>query len=73
MTILARSRDRVLRASIGGQERLRRLLTEPDRGDIPGWVLVTLMTAGIVTVLWAVAEPLLKDLFKSAVNSVEGP
>lgn len=52
---------------------MRRLLTEPDRGDIPGWVLVTLMTAGIVTVLWAVAEPLLKDLFKSAVNSVEGP
>ena len=28
-----------------------------ERGDVPGWVLITLMTAGIVTALWIVAEP----------------
>ena len=27
----------------------------PERGDVPGWVLVTLMTAGLVTALWLVA------------------
>ena len=42
----------------------------PDRGDVPGWVLVTLMTAGIVTALWVLAEPLLEGLFQRAVNDV---
>ena len=23
-----------------------------ERGDVPGWVLVTVMTAGLVTVIW---------------------
>jgi hypothetical protein len=40
---------------------------EPERGDVPGWVLITLMTAAIVAVLWTVAGPTLTDLFKSAV------
>jgi hypothetical protein len=41
-----------------------------DRGDVPGWVLVTLMTAGLVTALWLVAEPALKDVFNSAITGV---
>jgi hypothetical protein len=39
-----------------------------DRGDVPGWVLVTLMTAGIVTALWIVAEPKLSGLLGNALN-----
>jgi hypothetical protein len=39
-----------------------------DRGDVPGWVLITLMTAGIVTALWVVAEPALKNLLSNALN-----
>ena len=23
-----------------------------DRGDVPGWVLVSVMTAGLVTAIW---------------------
>lgn len=41
-----------------------------DRGDVPGWVLVTLMTAGLVTALWLVAEPALKGVFSSAISDV---
>jgi len=26
---------------------------EDERGDVPGWVLITLMTAGLVVVIWA--------------------
>lgn len=52
--------------------RLRRWASEPDRGDVPGWVLITIMTAGIVAALWLVAEPLLTGLFTSAVSSVGG-
>ncbi len=45
----------------------------PDRGDVPGWVLITVMTAGLVAVLWALAQPLLTNLFSNAVSGVSGP
>jgi hypothetical protein len=48
--------------------RARMAIADRDRGDVPGWVLVTLMTAGIVTALWIVAEPTLKNLLTSALN-----
>ncbi len=43
-----------------------------DRGDVPGWVLITLMTAGLVAGLWAIAGPTLNDLFTSAIAGVTG-
>ena len=45
-------------------------LDERDRGDVPGWVLVTLMTAGLVLALWAVAGPALTGLFEQAIERV---
>lgn len=44
-----------------------------ERGDVPGWVLVTLMTAGLVIALWAVAGPALAQVFTDAISSVKGP
>lgn len=41
-----------------------------ENGDIPGWVLITLMTAGIVVALWAVAAPALSQLFSTAIDRV---
>lgn len=41
-----------------------------ERGDVPGWVLVTIMTAGIVAVLWPFAETYLKQILESALDSV---
>jgi hypothetical protein len=41
---------------------------DKERGDVPGWVLITLMTAGIVTALWLLAEPKLSSLLQSALN-----
>ena len=46
--------------------------SDTDRGDVPGWVLITLMTAGLVAALWAVAGPALTNLFSSAIESVSG-
>lgn len=43
-----------------------------ERGDVPGWVLITLMTAGLVALIWALAGPLLGDLFTDAITSVTG-
>jgi hypothetical protein len=61
-------------AKLGEWKRLRRRLgcTVDDRGDVPGWVLVTLMTAGLVIALWAIAGPALIDVFKTAIARVTG-
>jgi hypothetical protein len=32
-----------------------------ERGDVPGRVLITIMTAGIIAVLWQFAEPYLRS------------
>lgn len=43
-----------------------------ERGDVPGWVLITVMTAGLVTVLWAVAGDALSQMLSDALASVSG-
>lgn len=47
-------------------------LLQDERGDVPGWVLVTLMTAGLVVLIWAVAGPALSALFEQAIQRVSG-
>ena len=42
-----------------------------ERGDVPGWVLVTVMTAGLVMVIWGVAEGQLRSMLTSALGSVK--
>ncbi|MGH8836790.1 MAG: hypothetical protein ACRDWG_17600 [Actinomycetes bacterium] len=49
------------------------LAASRDRGDVPGWVLIAVMTAGLVTVLWAVAGPRLTSMLEQALDSVVGP
>ena len=60
----------VVHVVLGGLERRT---TERERGDVPGWVLITLMTAGLVTILWALAGAQLAKLFTTAISSVTGP
>ena len=43
-----------------------------DRGDVPGWVMITVMTAGLVAMLTAVAGPQLSDMLQAALSSVAG-
>ena len=43
-----------------------------ERGDVPGWVLVTVMTAGLVGALWKLAGPQLNSMLTSALDSVHG-
>lgn len=41
-----------------------------EKGDVPGWVLITLMTAGLVVVLWSTAGPALNGLFGDSLARV---
>ncbi|NBY15133.1 MAG: hypothetical protein EBQ72_02110, partial [Actinobacteria bacterium] len=43
------------------KNRLRSVLND-ERGDVPGWVLITVMTAGLVVGIWAIAGPQLKTV-----------
>ena len=52
--------------------RLGRRFMLGDRGDVPGWVLITLMTAGLVIVIWTLAGPALSNVFQQAIDRVTG-
>lgn len=41
-----------------------------ERGDVPGWVLVAVMTAGLVTAIWLVADDALTSVFDRAMSSI---
>ena len=41
-----------------------------DRGDVPGWVMVAVMTAGIVVVIGGIARNQLGDMLNEALSSV---
>lgn len=59
----------LVRSRLAMTGAFRRAVVRGERGDVPGWVLITLMTAGLVAVLWAVAEDQLKALFTDALDS----
>ena len=42
----------------------------PQRGDVPGWVMITLMSAVLVAALLAPAGPALEGLFNPAMDKV---
>jgi hypothetical protein len=44
-----------------------------DRGDVPGWVLVSVMTAGLVTAIWLIADDQLTGVLDRALTSVSTP
>jgi hypothetical protein len=50
--------------------RVERISAVYDRGDVPGWVLITLMTAGLVIVIWSAAGPALAGVFEQAISRV---
>lgn len=54
---------------------LMAMVLEPrrdERGDVPGWVMITVMTAGLVAIIAAVAGPRLRDLLEQALSAVGG-
>lgn len=59
-------------AAVGRTRAVADDLVGDETGDVPGWVLVTLMTAGLVVLIWAAAGEALTTLFDQAIRSVSG-
>lgn len=45
---------------------------QSERGDVPGWVLVVLMTTGLVTAIWTIAAPRLTAILRNSLDSMNG-
>lgn len=54
-----------------GESKLNTVLND-ERGDVPGWVLVVLMTTGLVTAIWTIASPRLSAILKNSLDSMNG-
>ena len=54
----------------GLRGRVRKVTEQGERGDVPGWVMVTLMTAGLVIGLWTFAGTQLEQVFGTAMQRV---
>lgn len=47
-------------------------MMKDERGDVPGWVLVVLMTTGLVTAIWTIAAPRLSTILKNSLDAMNG-
>ena len=41
-----------------------------ERGDVPGWVLITAMTVALVMLIWGVASDALREIITGFLNEV---
>jgi hypothetical protein len=58
-----------MRARLG---KYAKELLDSEVGDVPGWVLITMMTAGLVIIIWGLAGPALSSVFEQAIERVTG-
>ncbi len=59
------------RQQSSGRARPSRIQADhPERGDVPGWVMITLMSAVLVAALLALAGPALESMFNQAMDKV---
>lgn len=45
---------------------------DPERGDVPGWVMVTIRTAGLVVVIFDPFRDKITSAISDAIDSVTG-
>jgi len=53
------------------ESRILKALSD-QRGDVPGWVLVVLMTTGLVTAIWTIAAPRLTAILRNSLDAMNG-
>jgi hypothetical protein len=51
--------------------RMKKIVSS-ERGDVPGWVLVVLMTTGLVTAIWTIAAPRLTAILRNSLDAMNG-
>ena len=79
MRILSSAETAMTKAAIAASRRINRLRdfdfvakVKDERGDVPGWVLVVLMTTGLVMAIWTIAAPRLTAILKNSLDAMNG-
>ena len=62
----------LLRTGVRMRHAVLARLDRGERGDIPGWVMITLMTAGLVALIWGIAREQFATMFQRAMDMVNG-
>ena len=50
--------------------KIKKILGRSEKGDVPGWILVVLMTTALVTGIWFIAAPRLSTILKDSLDSM---
>jgi hypothetical protein len=66
---IKRVKDRFFEQFLVNSVRLFNTLRS-ERGDVPGWVLVVLMTTGLVTGIWTLAAPRIDSILRNSLDSM---
>ena len=79
MRIISSAESAMTKAAIEAGRRINRLRNfdlvakvKEERGDVPGGVLVVLMTTGLVTAIWTIAAPRLTTILKNSLDAMNG-
>ena len=62
--------DRYTPLALAVRAQARMADSDAERGDVPGWVMITIMTAGLVTLLWGFADDRLREILDNALSSI---
>ena len=54
------------------RNHLNKFLLDKSKGDVPGWVLVVLMTTALVTGIWSIAAPKLTTILRNSLDAMGG-
>ena len=64
--------ERIVNSLKAVREKIFVKMMKDERGDVPGWVLVVLMTTGLVTAIWTIAAPRLSAILKNSLDAMNG-
>ena len=62
----------MLKLTIFFKYMLTKLIKSKSRADVPGWVLVVLMTTALVTGIWSIAAPKLTTILRNSLDAMGG-
>lgn len=63
---------KLLKIQLYVQHQIKNFLKSDSRGDVPGWVLVVLMTTALVTGIWSIAAPKLTTILRNSLDAMGG-
>jgi hypothetical protein len=62
----------MLRITIYLKYIINKFIKSKSRADVPGWVLVVLMTTALVTGIWSIAAPKLTTILRNSLDAMGG-